>query len=185
LTRVSGQMKRNSRAFLFLFLLSALTAGNAFTQHTISGTVTEGGLPLAGVVMSGLPGSPVTASDGTYNDTVSDGWSGTVTPTLAGYTFTPSSIPYSNVTADLPGQDYEATVTVQFTAVSSSGDEGTGVPNFQVSLSAVSNVAVRVDYETSGGTATAGEDYTASSGTLEWLPGDTTDKTDHTGRCAG
>ena len=56
---------------------------------------------IAGVTMSGLPGNPVTQSDGTYTATVDTGWLGTVTPTLAGYTFTPPSNTHVNVTANL------------------------------------------------------------------------------------
>src|SRR3954454_10389945 len=37
--------------------------------------------------------------------------------------------------------------------------------------------AVAVDYATSDGTATAGSDYTATSGTLNWAAGDSADKT--------
>lgn len=37
--------------------------------------------------------------------------------------------------------------------------------------------AVSVDYSTSNGTATAGSDYTATSGTLNWADGDATSKT--------
>ena len=37
--------------------------------------------------------------------------------------------------------------------------------------------AVSVDYETSDGSATAGSDYAATSGTLNWAAGDSADKT--------
>ena len=67
-----------------------------------------GGEPLAGVTMTGLPGTPTTNSAGSYVAVVPDGWSGTATPALAGYVFTPPSIDYLNVTADQHGQDYSA-----------------------------------------------------------------------------
>ena len=44
--------------------------------------------------------------------------------------------------------------------------------NFVVSLDRVSTLTVTVDYATSDGTATAGHDYTATSGTLTFNPGD-------------
>ena len=44
--------------------------------------------------------------------------------------------------------------------------------NFIVSLDRVSTLTVTVDYATSDGTATAGHDYTATSGTLTFHPGD-------------
>ncbi len=50
--------------------------------------------------MSGLPGNPSTDTNGYYSGAVSYGWSGTVTPTKSGYTFTPSSTSYSNVTSN-------------------------------------------------------------------------------------
>ena len=44
--------------------------------------------------------------------------------------------------------------------------------NFVVSLDKVSTLTVSVDYATSDGSATAGADYTATSGTLTFNPGD-------------
>ena len=54
-----------------------------------------------------------------------------------------------------------------------SAAEGDAVA-FAVSLSAASSQQVTVDYATADGTATAGEDYTATSGTLTFQAGDTT-----------
>jgi len=79
-------------------------------QPLIAGTVTIGGIGLAGVTLNGLPGNPITDSDGRYSDIIVKGWSGTVTPTLAGYSFTQASVTYSNITSDQLGQDYTATV---------------------------------------------------------------------------
>ena len=53
------------------------------------------------------------------------------------------------------------------------GDTGTVNATFTVTLDAVSGQAVTVDWETSDGTATAGEDYTAGNGTLTFAPGET------------
>jgi len=52
-------------------------------------------------------------------------------------------------------------------------DEGTGVATIYVVLSLASPTTVTVDYATSDGTATAGTDYTAISGTLTFAPGET------------
>ena len=60
--------------------------------------------------MSGLPGNPATNASGIYTGTVAYNWSGTVTPTLAGYTFSPANRAYTNVTANLTYQDYTATL---------------------------------------------------------------------------
>jgi len=78
----------------------------------ISGTVTtQNGAGVPGVVMSGLPGNPVTNSAGQYARTVTSGWSGTVTPIKAGYTFSPAGRTYNNVTTDQSGQNYTASAT--------------------------------------------------------------------------
>jgi hypothetical protein len=71
---------------------------------TISGTT-----GLEGVVMQGLPGNPVTNSEGRYSATVAYGWSGRVTPKKEGYTFDPPYRIYSNVTADQNNQNYITT----------------------------------------------------------------------------
>ena len=96
--------------------LSASQSGQDYVATAppvqISGNVhSSGGAPVAGVVMSGLPGNPTTDSSGNYSAQVALGWSGIVTPTLAGYSFTPPSRNYSGVTANQGEQDYVATPT--------------------------------------------------------------------------
>jgi len=53
-------------------------------------------------------------------------------------------------------------------------NESVASATFTVTLCAMWDQTVTVDYATSNGTATAGEDYTATSGTLTFAPGDTT-----------
>ncbi|MFZ6820704.1 Calx-beta domain-containing protein, partial [Undibacterium sp. Ji22W] len=53
-------------------------------------------------------------------------------------------------------------------------NEAAGTATFTVTLSAASGQTVSVGYNTSNGTATAGSDYTATSGTLTFNPGVTT-----------
>jgi hypothetical protein len=73
----------------------------------ISGTVTDsGGAAMSGVVITGLPGNPMTDSAGNYNPTVSYGWSGTATPTKTGYSFSPASRSYPAVTGNHANQNY-------------------------------------------------------------------------------
>ncbi len=84
---------------------------SAIVTHTISGTITVGGLPLANVALNGLPGNPATNALGVYQATVNTGWSGTATPTLAGYGFTPASRSYTAVAASQTAQDYAANST--------------------------------------------------------------------------
>lgn len=65
--------------------------------------------------------------------------------------------------------------TVQFQSGSSSGSEATSPASITVTLSAISGETVTVHYATSNGTATAGSDYTATSGTITFSPGDTSE----------
>ncbi|MDJ0717271.1 MAG: glycosyl hydrolase family 18 protein [Prochloraceae cyanobacterium] len=53
------------------------------------------------------------------------------------------------------------------------GDSGTKTAEFKVTLSAASTEPITVKYATNNGTATAGSDYTANSGTLTFNPGAT------------
>jgi len=53
------------------------------------------------------------------------------------------------------------------------GNAGAQTATFTVSLSAVSSATVTVQYATADGTATAGSDYSATSGTLTFAPGET------------
>ena len=52
-------------------------------------------------------------------------------------------------------------------------NEGDGTAEFTVTLDQASGATVTVDYATSDGTAEAGSDYTAKSGTLSFAPGET------------
>ncbi len=106
---------------------------------TISGT-TE----IDGVTMSGLPGDPVTDGDGFYSAVVPYGWSGTVTPTKANFSFDPVSKSYTNVTADESGQNYTGTQiaftisgTTNLSGVTMSGLPGDPVTNGDGFYSAV------------------------------------------------
>ena len=79
-------------------------------NYTISGTITSGGSPLAGVKMLGLPGDPCTDANGFYTTSlVPAGFYGTVTPAKVGYSFTPANTTYSNVTSSYTAQNYTAT----------------------------------------------------------------------------
>lgn len=58
-------------------------------------------------------------------------------------------------------------------ASKSEGNSGTSTMAFTVTLSKASTTPVTVKYATSNGTATAGSDYTAASGTLSFAAGET------------
>jgi len=91
-----------------------VTATFAVATHSISGTITYNGSGLNNVTvtLSGAASrSTTTATDGTYSFTgLADG-SYTITPSLSGYTFTPS---FRNVTVfggNVTGQDFIASQT--------------------------------------------------------------------------
>ncbi|MEF9426772.1 MAG: hypothetical protein L0956_06225, partial [Candidatus Mariimomonas ferrooxydans] len=82
---------------------------------------------LSGVVMDGLPGDPTTDASGNYTATADYGFSGTVTPTLAGYSFSPSSRDYATVTSDQLDHNYTASI-IQHTLTIVAGSNGTTSP---------------------------------------------------------
>ncbi len=65
-----------------------------------------------------------------------------------------------------------AVETPELSVADASASEG-GALAFAVTLAPASEDTVRVDWATSDGTAQAGSDYTAGSGTLEFAPGET------------
>jgi len=80
----------------------------------ISGTVkTADGTAVSGVQLTG-GGSATTNAAGAYSITVPYNFSGTITPAKASYTFEPISKTYTNVTGDLPGEGYTATVSTVY-----------------------------------------------------------------------
>jgi Leucine-rich repeat (LRR) protein len=80
------------------------------TAYIISGTVTAGGAGIEGVAMTGLPGNPVTDASGAYSAMVDSGSNITVSPAHYAYTFDPASKAYTDVMADITGQNYAATL---------------------------------------------------------------------------
>lgn len=100
----------------------------ATPEYTISGQILQdGGLPLEGVSFNSVPGPVITDVNGNYSITVPHGWSGTAIPSLAPYSYTPSSRSYSNVTGDMNNQDYVATeLSVQISGSVVYG-QGTGL----------------------------------------------------------
>lgn len=103
---------------------------------TISGSVTTSkGEGVAGVqiIASNKGGSDMTDSKGEYHLAVTSGWSGTATPSKKGYNFKPTRrAEYSNVTEDIPNQDYTAD---PIAAISGTVTElGKGVPGVKITF---------------------------------------------------
>jgi len=88
-----------------------------------------------GVVMNGLPGDPITGSDGVYSAIVNYNWSGTVMPTKEGYIFTPPQKSYTSVKRDQINHNYKGAL-ITFTISGYAGAEGVemkGLPGNPVS----------------------------------------------------
>ena len=78
-------------------------------------------------MLAGLPGNPTTNNGGNYSATVDYLWKGTVTPTLAGYTFNPAYRAYDDPSADQLVQNYTASIdtfTLNYTAGAGGTIEG-------------------------------------------------------------
>ncbi len=132
------------------------------TQYQISGSV---GVP--GVVMKGFPGAVISDSTGNYRATVDYGWSGSITPTLKGYEFTPRTRSVSPVKAHVTNNDFDG--KIQMFIISGTVDK----PNVTIhgfSTPVVSDPAgkfqVQVPYGTTLDLMPALEGYRFSPSTL-------------------
>ena len=91
--------------------LNVGTLGSTLT-YTIGGKVTLNGSGLAGVTVSDGTRSAVTAIDGTYSiASVPDNATYTVTASLGGYAFAPSSVSVTVKGVNVTGNNYTATVS--------------------------------------------------------------------------
>jgi hypothetical protein len=96
-----------------------------YTATGITNTI-SGNAGVAGVTLSWTDGTAKTTTadgSGVYSFTVSYNFTGTVTPTKAGYTFTPSSKSYTNVLANQTSQNYTATA-ITYTISGNAGVAG-------------------------------------------------------------
>ena len=78
-----------------------------------AGSVISGNTGLGGMTLNYTEGTAKTvtsAADGSYSIPVYYQWSGTVTPSSSCATFTPTSLPYSNVTSNQMAQNYSYSV---------------------------------------------------------------------------
>jgi len=85
--------------------------------YTISGNTWESGVTLS--YIDGTPKTLISDGSGNYSLTVTYNWSGAVTPSKAGYAFSPENRTYTNVVENQTAQNYTA-VVVTFTDVSNS-----------------------------------------------------------------
>ncbi len=74
--------------------------------------------------------------------------------------------------APIPAIGSAEPATIAFSATTYSANENAGTATITVTRTGGTAGAVSVDYAIGNGTATAGSDYTAASGTLNWADGD-------------
>ena len=107
-----------SDAFVVKFLMS----------YNIFGYIQSStGVGISGVTLTGIPGSPITDINGYYTAIVDGGWSGTATPTKAGYSFSPISRTYTTVSNNQSGQDYSGTLLTLTISGYIQNSQGTGI----------------------------------------------------------
>lgn len=84
-------------------------ANDDYVAHVFSFEI-SGSAGMAGVLMAGLPGEPITDLDGRYTATVEYGWSGKITPTKVGYSFKPAVTDIAKVTENKQNQDFSGSI---------------------------------------------------------------------------
>lgn len=82
--------------------------GTGPTDYTISGMFTTTNWDFAdiNIVATGIDAEDIVIDGASYEITVPEGWSGTVTPTKAGFIMDPVDRAYTDVTADITGENY-------------------------------------------------------------------------------
>ncbi|HPI25622.1 MAG TPA: T9SS type A sorting domain-containing protein [Candidatus Cloacimonadota bacterium] len=82
--------------------------GTGPTDYTISGMFTTTNWDFAdiNIVATGIDAEDIVIDGASYTITVPKGWSGTVTPTKAGFIMDPVDRAYTDVTADITGENY-------------------------------------------------------------------------------
>ena len=165
-----------------------VTVGSSTAPQTL--TVSNTGTATLDIGAPGFAG----AAAGDYT-VASNGCSSGLAPTTScsiGVRFTPGAVGERHasllISSNAPGSPLSIPVTghgvamgarpgkLGLASASLSGKETAGRLVFKVSRSGGSDGAVSLDYATSNGSALAGQDYTASSGTLSWADGDASPK---------
>ena len=161
------------------------TTGDTYTvvldsQPTANVTITIGGQGAADITATPTPltftttnwatAQTVTVTAGNDADTVTDTHSLTHSAMSSDTKYSGISIPNVGVTVN----DNDSTIpALSFDSINISVDEDDSQATLSVELSQASTITVTVDYATSDGSALAGDDYTATSGTLTFAAGET------------
>ena len=140
---------------------------------TYGGSATGGGTDYTGVVSVTIPAGATSATFTlpTTNDVI-DEPDETVVVSLGGisgggFEAIAANPAANSVTTTITDNDPTPSLVINDVTV----NEAAGTATFTVTLSAASGQTVTVNYATGGGSATAGSDYTTTSGTLTFTPG--------------
>jgi hypothetical protein len=110
----------------------------------ISGIVTnlEGvGIPGVTLGFSNNGGTAKTGADGRYNHAVASRWSGSVSLSKTGYTFSPAGASYKRVRSDISGQDYAGSTGYPVISGRAATPGGKGVPGVKVDFPGSGEIA--------------------------------------------
>ena len=142
---------------------------------TSDGTATAGSdyTATSGTLNFGVGETSKTDTISITNDTLVEG-NETVNLTLTNATGGAALGTQATATLTIVDDDVAPAAAVQFSTAAFSVNENQGTATITVTRSGDSSVPVSVNYATSDGTATAGSDYTATSGTLSFGIGETT-----------
>ena len=138
----------------------------------VSGRVTSDGAGLAGVRIEGFPDVVSSDENGYYDAEVYYGWSGRITPSQAGYVFSPQEASFSAVTSDMTN-NFEAAVRMYNISGHVLTSSGSGMKDVNVSASdggdstttdSTGHYSLAVPYGWSGQVTASipGYDFTAS-----------------------
>jgi urease beta subunit len=177
----------------FVVNLSAPSPNQVTVDYaTQDGTASSGGTAAAGGddyeaasgTLTFLPGDTSEVANVTVNgDTTFEGVPTTTSETLSVILSNPAgaSVSTGTGTGTITNDDAQPSLAIG-NATLTEGNAGTSAASFTVNLSAPSQSQVSVDYSTQNGIAQAGgvaaaggDDYEAASGTLTFLPGDTSE----------
>jgi hypothetical protein len=135
------------------------TAGSDYTAT--SGTLTFAPGVVSQSIVVAVLGDTVSEPNETFTVNLSGAVNATIATTAGTGTIVDNDPPPS------------VTITINNVSVTE-GNTGSVPATFTVTLSAATSQTVTVNYQTANGTATAGSDYTATSGTLTFAPGTVT-----------
>ncbi|MBS9463475.1 T9SS type A sorting domain-containing protein [Flagellimonas sp. 389] len=121
------------------------STGNDFTgtpnisRYTVSGTVKDNnGNLLENVILNGFSSTVTTDASGQYSVTEDLSWSGSISASLQGYTFSPVNIQVNNLQGDDTGNDFVGTPIVNRYTVSGTVNDDKGNPLENVILNGFS-----------------------------------------------